>query len=116
MRPISAIDVSAARGWMVSNPPYGVRVGERDPLRNLYAQIGKVVRAKMLGWRVVLVTADAGLERQLGLGLRPVLRTANGGIRVRVMAGEVGVAATPDSAVPARRQRRKSAPPAAPKS
>lgn len=88
VRSISAAEAPADRGWIISNPPYGVRVGERDPLRNLYAQLGKVVRSKFAGWYLALVTADAGLERQLGVGLRPVLRTSNGGIRVRVMGGE----------------------------
>jgi putative N6-adenine-specific DNA methylase len=109
VRPISAATAPADRGWMVSNPPYGVRVGERDPLRNLYAQIGKVVRANFSGWRVALVTAEAGLERQLGLGLRPVLRTANGGIRVRVMAGEAQRSAEQASSGPAPRKRRRAA-------
>ena len=115
VRPISAIEATAERGWLVSNPPYGVRVGERDPLRNLYAQLGKVVRAKIPGWHVALVTADAGLERQLGLGLRPVLKTTNGGIRVRVMAGDVRGGDQADSAVPISRRRRKSVRRAAPK-
>ena len=115
VRPISAIEPVAERGWLVSNPPYGVRVGERDPLRNLYAQLGKVVRAKIPGWHVALVTADAGLERQLGLGLRPVLKTTNGGIRVRVMASDVRAGDETDSAVTSLRGRHKSVRQAAPK-
>ena len=84
--PISAMEPMAESGLIASNPPYGVRVGDRDRLRNLYAQLGKVIRAKAPGWRVALVSADQALERQTGLDLRPVLRTSNGGIRVRVVA------------------------------
>ena len=83
---ISAMEPMAESGLIASNPPYGVRVGDRDRLRNLYAQLGKVIRAKAPGWRVALVSADQALERQTGLDLRPVLRTSNGGIRVRVVA------------------------------
>ena len=61
--------------WLVTNPPYGVRVGESDRLRNLYAQLGKVIRAKAPGWRVALVSADQALERQTGLHLKTVLKT-----------------------------------------
>ena len=85
-KPISAMEPMAESGLIASNPPYGVRVGDRDRLRNLYAQLGKVIRAKAPGWRVALVSADQVLERQTRLNLRPVLRTSNGGIRVRVMA------------------------------
>jgi putative N6-adenine-specific DNA methylase len=88
VRSLSAIDPPAETGWLVSNAPYGVRVGERDRLRNLYAQLGNVIRARCPGWHVALVSADLAMERQLRLPLAPVLRTSNGGIKVRVIAGE----------------------------
>jgi putative N6-adenine-specific DNA methylase len=96
-RPISAIQPSATPGFIVSNPPYGVRVGERDRLRNLYAQLGNVLRVKCRGWRFALLSADPQLERQLRFRLEPILRTSNGGIDVRVVAGEVtaGLGADP---------------------
>ena len=85
VRAISGVQPEGDNGLVVSNPPYGVRVGDRDRLRNLYAQLGKVIKAKAPNWRVALVSADQGLERQTGLNLRPVLKTSNGGIRVRVV-------------------------------
>jgi putative N6-adenine-specific DNA methylase len=88
-RAVSAIEPPDEPGWIVSNPPYGVRVGDADRLRNLYAQIGNTLRAKCPGWRVVLVSADASLERQLGLGTKPLLKTTNGGIGVRLIAAQV---------------------------
>lgn len=88
-RPVSAIAPTDESGLVVSNPPYGVRVGETDQLRNLYAQLGNVLRAKCPGWSVALVSADAGLERQVRIPLEPVLRTTNGGIKVRVVTGSV---------------------------
>ena len=89
VRPISALDSMVEPAWLVTNPPYGVRVGESDRLRNLYAQLGKVARARWPGCRIALVSADARLESQLGLRLRPVLTTTNGGIKVRVVTGTV---------------------------
>jgi putative N6-adenine-specific DNA methylase len=88
-RAVSAIEPPAQRGWLVTNPPYGVRVGERDRLRNLYAQLGKVMRAKCPGWKVSLISAASELDRQVGLALRPSLRTRNGGIPVRLVVGTV---------------------------
>jgi len=88
-RAVSAIRPPATSGWMVSNPPYGVRVGERDRLRNLYAQLGNVLRVKCPGWRFALLCADPVLERQLRLRAEPILWTSNGGIDVRLIAGEV---------------------------
>jgi putative N6-adenine-specific DNA methylase len=102
-RSISAIEPAAEAGWLVANPPYGVRVGDTDRLQNLYAQLGNVIRVKCPNWHVALVSAEQKLERQLGLRLLPVLRTFNGGIRVRVIAGVV----TPPAAEARLRDRRR---------
>jgi putative N6-adenine-specific DNA methylase len=88
--PVSALAAHSGRGWLVSNPPYGVRVGERDRLRNLYAQLGNVARAKLEGWTVGLLLADRRLESQIDLELHECFATRNGGIPVRMMVGTVG--------------------------
>jgi putative N6-adenine-specific DNA methylase len=87
--PISALEPPPGNGWLIANPPYGVRVGERDRLRNLYAQLGNVARAKLAGWTVGLLLADRRLESQTGLELRESFATRNGGIPVRMVVGTV---------------------------
>ena len=82
--PLSALAVPDTPGWIVTNPPYGARVGERLRLRDLYAQLGHVTRRLPPGWRIALLSAHAELEAQTGLPFVPVLETANGGIRVRL--------------------------------
>jgi putative N6-adenine-specific DNA methylase len=66
-----------------------VRVSERAELRNLYAQLGNVLRAKCAGWELAMFSVDARLERATRLKVRPVLRTVNGGIPVRVVRGTI---------------------------
>ncbi len=73
----------------MSNPPYGVRVGEADRVRDLWAQLGNVLREQAPGWRVALLSPDAALERQLRIPLRAAASLSNGGIPVRIMVGEV---------------------------
>jgi putative N6-adenine-specific DNA methylase len=92
-RSLSAVEPPRGPGWLVTNPPYGVRVGERDPLRDLYAQLGHVARAKCAGWTVALLAADRALARHTGLPLVPRLETSNGGIPVTMMVGRVAGAA-----------------------
>ena len=86
-RALSAVQPPSEPGWVCTNPPYGIRVSGRAELRNLYAQLGKVLRAKFPGWNVAMFSADARLERATALALRPVLRTVNGGIPVRIVRG-----------------------------
>ncbi|MBC7788908.1 MAG: class I SAM-dependent RNA methyltransferase [Anaerolineae bacterium] len=86
-RALSAIEPPVSPGWLITNPPYGVRVGERDRLRNLYAQLGNVARLKLQGWSLAMLSADETLDRQVGVPLETVLATRNGGIAVRVLRG-----------------------------
>lgn len=88
-RPLSAIEPPPRKGWIVTNPPYGARVGDRDQLRNLYAQLGNVARRKCAGWMLTLLSAEPRLDGQIGIPLERVLETRNGGLAVRVMKGEV---------------------------
>ncbi len=92
--PISALEPPRGEGWLISNPPYGVRVGERDRLRNLYAQLGNLARAKLVGWTVGFLLADRRLESEIGLELRERFATRNGGIPVRMVVGAVGESAS----------------------
>lgn len=83
--PLSKAPMSSAPGWIVTNPPYGVRVGEAAPLRDLYATLGRVARDGR--HHLVILSADANLERQLGMSLRTLVATRNGGIAVRILSG-----------------------------
>jgi len=53
----------AVKGWVVTNPPYGVRVGDADRVRDLWAQLGNVLRERVPGWKLALLSPDAVLER-----------------------------------------------------
>lgn len=88
-RPLSAVEPPPGPGWLVSNPPYGVRVGESAGLRNLYAALGRLARARLPGWTLALLSADRRLEAQVGVPFTEVLSTRNGGIAVRLVVGRV---------------------------
>jgi putative N6-adenine-specific DNA methylase len=93
---ISTLSAPAERGWVTSNPPYGVRVGERGELRNLYARLGQVARKTLAGWHMTLLVPAAPLERETGLTWRQCFRARNGGLPVRAITTVVpGVALAP---------------------
>jgi putative N6-adenine-specific DNA methylase len=75
-------------GWVVTNPPYGVRIGDGPDLRDLYATLGHVMRARRPGWRLALLSADPRLTGQLEMRLTPVWRSENGGLPVELMVDE----------------------------
>jgi putative N6-adenine-specific DNA methylase len=89
-RALSAVEFPDEKGWIVTNPPYGLRVGESAPLRNLYATLGKVLSHQARGYHLALLSADKKLEAQLRLPLREAFRTTNGGIPVHLVTGQLG--------------------------
>ena len=86
-RALSALPPVPPGGWIVTNPPYGARVGERGPLRALYARLGDIV-AGLDGWSLALLSADRVLEGQLKLPLTDRWASTNGGIAVRLVVHE----------------------------
>jgi putative N6-adenine-specific DNA methylase len=77
----------AVGGWILTNPPYGIRVGNQNDLRDLYASLGTSLRSKH-GWRIGVLTSDAALARQLRLPLRSRFDSRNGGIPVSFLVSE----------------------------
>lgn len=90
---VSALEPPPGPGVIVTNPPYGVRVGRSRDLRDLYARLGQVLRRRCPGWRVALLSARAELAAQTKLDLSTALSTTNGGLRVRLLTGSVPAAA-----------------------
>jgi putative N6-adenine-specific DNA methylase len=74
-------------GWILSNPPYGVRVDSQKDLRDLYATMGNAL-TKGRDWRIGLLTADPALAGQLQVALRSRFDSQNGGIPVSFLVSE----------------------------
>jgi putative N6-adenine-specific DNA methylase len=89
VRSISAMVPPDERGLLASNPPYGIRVSGNSDVRDLYAQLGNVLRARWAGSRVALYIQDERLMRQTQIAASKVMRTSNGGIRVSAYVGDV---------------------------
>lgn len=83
---ISDMTPDAGPGWIVTNPPYGTRIGERNELRSLYAALGSVRRSQRPHWRVAMLVNDRILEGQVGERFSEVWRSTNGGLPVRLVA------------------------------
>jgi len=88
-RAVSAIEPPPGPGWVVTNPPYGLRVSSNKDLRNLYARFGDVLRVRCPGWEVAILSSDPGLLAQTGLRLDVGMAFVNGGVPVRLGKGRV---------------------------
>jgi putative N6-adenine-specific DNA methylase len=86
---VSSIQPPVGLGWVVTNPPYGLRISAGKDLRNLYAQFGNVLRQHCPGWQVAVLCNDPILLGQMRLDLDTSLGFINGGIGLRVAKGKV---------------------------
>ena len=84
---ISDVVMPERAGWIVTNPPYGERVGGGD-LRDLYAAFGKLLRAGGPGCQAALVAPENAPH---GLDVSATLNTTNGGIPVSLIRGTARV-------------------------
>lgn len=79
------------KGLVIANPPYGGRIGNRKLLFGLYGRFGQVLRERFRGWRVGVVTSDAGLARAMEIPFEVSAPVAHGGIRVNLFhTGSIG--------------------------
>ncbi len=56
-----------AAGLIVTNPPYGKRIGQVQLLRTLYHRFGQQLKANFNGWTVAIITTEQELAKSLGL-------------------------------------------------
>jgi len=77
------------QGVLVINPPYGVRMGERESLEPLYRKIGEVFKRRFTGWTAYLLAGDLELAKLVGL--KPSRRYVlfNGPIECRLLKYEL---------------------------
>ncbi len=83
---LSAADIKRPEGppgLIICNPPYGGRIGNQKMLYGVYAGLGEAIKREMSGWRVGIVTSEAGLAKATGLPFKPKgAPIPHGGIKV----------------------------------
>jgi putative N6-adenine-specific DNA methylase len=76
-------------GVLVTNPPYGVRMGEQDELAALYPRLGDALKARFAGWRACIFTADQRLPKLIGLKAARRIPLYNGALECRLYVFEM---------------------------
>lgn len=73
-------------GLLVSNPPYGQRIGETAALHEIYEDLGDLVNQHLPAWRTTLITDNAQLGKFTGLTLFDSKPFDNGPIACEVLS------------------------------
>lgn len=75
-------------GLVISNLPYGKRVGERSELASLYSAFGASLKRAAAGWRFAFLLKDH--PDALGLKIDQTHALDNGGLGCTLVSGVVG--------------------------
>lgn len=64
-RPLSALSHPKKYGFLITNPPYGERIEEKENLPTLYSELGDKIR-QLDSWSAYIITAYEDAERYIG--------------------------------------------------
>ena len=78
------ISAPAEKGIIVTNPPYGVRLGEQQELAEFYPKLGDVLKKKFSGWRAYILSADMRLPKLIRLAASKRTPLFNGALECRL--------------------------------
>jgi 23S rRNA (guanine2445-N2)-methyltransferase / 23S rRNA (guanine2069-N7)-methyltransferase len=82
----------AATGLVVTNPPYGERIGDQERLQSLYQTFGAKLRENFEGWKAAVLTGNPPLAKAIGINARRTHTLFNGRIECRLLRFDVAPA------------------------
>lgn len=82
-------DAAPLPGWqpglLITNPPYGERLGQAGALGPLYETLGNVLRRSFGGWTAAVLSGNKALERHVGLKPETRFEVSNGSLPCRLL-------------------------------
>ena len=76
--------LTASGGIIVTNPPYGVRMEDRDALAAFYPQLGDALKKRFSGWTAYILSSDMQLAKGIGLSASKRTPLFNGALECRL--------------------------------
>lgn len=76
-------------GLVVTNPPYGERLGEVEEIKPLYTELGNRLKQEFTGWRAGVITGNPDLGKQMGLRSKKQYALFNGAIPSQLLLFDV---------------------------
>lgn len=86
-RPLARLESPGPRGCLLTNPPYGERLSEKEVVKYLYRCLGRTFRTRFPGWTLAFFTANTDLAEMIGVQWREKHRLYNGPIKCQILVG-----------------------------
>lgn len=81
---VLAATAPAPHGVLVTNPPYGMRVGEDEEMAAFYPAFGTLLKQQFAGWNVYILSGDLRLPKLIRLSTSRRTPLFNGQIECRL--------------------------------
>lgn len=82
-------EAQSGPGLLITNPPYGERLGDARTLEPLYSTLGRVLLEFFVGWRAVVFTGNPPLALAIRMRAKRGHTLFNGAIECRLLRFEV---------------------------
>lgn len=76
-------------GLVVTNPPYGERLGDESSLIHLYRHLGHRLKTDFSGWHAAVFTGNPDLGKQMGVRSKKQYQLFNGAIPCKLLIFDV---------------------------
>jgi putative N6-adenine-specific DNA methylase len=86
---LEAFQPEGDKGVVIINPPYGKRLGDENELKELYCQIGDIMKKRCRGWTGYVLTGNLELAKYIGLKASRRFVLFNGAIECRLLKYEL---------------------------
>lgn len=77
---VKDLTIQGDNGYLIGNPPYGHRIGDKEEVSQIYRDLGKIMQAHP-SWSVYILTADEQFESAYGKQATKKRKLFNGFIR-----------------------------------
>jgi 23S rRNA (guanine2069-N7)-methyltransferase / 23S rRNA (guanine2445-N2)-methyltransferase len=81
--------ITIDQGLVLTNPPYGERLGEASSLIHLYRNLGQTLKQQFSGWRAGVFTGNPDLGKQMGIRSNKQYQLFNGAIPSKLLIFDI---------------------------
>ncbi|MCW5204403.1 23S rRNA (guanine(2445)-N(2))/(guanine(2069)-N(7))-methyltransferase, partial [Desulfobulbus sp. N2] len=84
-RQLARLQPPTAEGILLTNPPYGERLSEKEAVKYLYRALGRLYRQNFSGWQLGFFTSNPDFADMLGVTWQERHRLYNGPLKCRLL-------------------------------
>ncbi len=87
-RQLAKLQCPGPHGFVLTNPPYGERLSEKEAVKYLYRCLGRIFNKGFSNWGIGFFTANPDLAEMVRIPWQERYRLYNGPLKCRLLVGE----------------------------